>query len=123
MKPPAVPEADFAVHASVYGKLLIRLAPRHVTTLHCMPPPRPRRPTLRIHALAGGEAIPRCPAGLPLCCPCVPLRSAYLAWPSFPSSSLASLSCSIGTRELNRLLVTPHISQAYIAYSHVSLTG
>src|SRR5271156_4488137 len=114
MKPPTVPEADFAVHASVYGKLLIRLAPRHVTTLHCM---------LRIHALAGGEAILRCPAGLPLCCPCVPLRSAYLARPSFPSSSLASLSCSIGTRELNRLLVTPHISQAYIAYSHVSLTG
>src|SRR5271156_4739007 len=70
MKPPAVPEADFAVHASVYGKLLIRLAPRHVTTLHCMPPPRPRRPSLRIHALAGGEAILRCPAGLP---PMLPL--------------------------------------------------
>jgi hypothetical protein len=24
MKPPAVPEANFAVHASVYGELLIR---------------------------------------------------------------------------------------------------
>ena len=27
MKPPAMPEADFAVHASVYGKLLIRTRP------------------------------------------------------------------------------------------------
>jgi hypothetical protein len=81
MKPPAVPEADFAVHTSVHGKLLIRPAPRHVTTLHYMPPPRPRRPTLRIHALAGSEATLRCPAGLPLCCPSVRLRSAYLARP------------------------------------------
>jgi hypothetical protein len=28
MKPPAVPDADFAVHASVYGELLIRSSPR-----------------------------------------------------------------------------------------------
>jgi hypothetical protein len=27
MKPPAVPEADFAVHASVYGELLTRTSP------------------------------------------------------------------------------------------------
>src|SRR5436305_9418489 len=27
MKPPAMPEADFAVHASVYGKLLVRTRP------------------------------------------------------------------------------------------------
>jgi hypothetical protein len=27
MRPPAVPEADFAVHATVYGELLIRTSP------------------------------------------------------------------------------------------------
>jgi hypothetical protein len=27
MKPPAVPKADFAVHASVYGKLPIKTSP------------------------------------------------------------------------------------------------
>jgi hypothetical protein len=74
------------------GELLIRLARRHVTALHRMPPPRPRRlhirtlavsisvpsPSpypyprrlhIRTRALAGGEAIPRCPTGLPLCYP------------------------------------------------------
>ena len=41
----------------------------HVTALHRMPPPRPRRLHIRTRALAGGEAIPRCPTGLPLCYP------------------------------------------------------
>jgi len=74
MKPPAVPEADFAIHPSVCGKLLIRLgaAPRD----HAPLPARLRAhavPTLRIHALAGGEAIPSMPRWaapmVPLCTP------------------------------------------------------
>jgi len=81
MKPPAAPEADFAVHASVYGELPIRTSPEAERLIGRRRATWPRStacrlrvhavPTLRTRALAGGEAIPRCPTGLSLCCPCV----------------------------------------------------
>jgi hypothetical protein len=81
MKPPAVPEADFAAHASVYGELLIRTGPEAERLIGWRRATWPRStacrlrahavPTLWIRALAGGEVVPRCSAGLPLCCPCV----------------------------------------------------
>jgi hypothetical protein len=68
MKPPAAPEADFAVYISVYGELLIRISPKARRLINW------RRATwphfiiyrlrahavliLRTHALAGGETIP-----------------------------------------------------------------